>query len=53
MVEQRPVLLTILGDSSAAVCEDDFCVIPGAGASVESVATPGVDAEADAVSPSR
>ena len=31
MVDQKPQTLTILGDPAAAVCEDEFCVIPGTG----------------------
>lgn len=28
MADQKPTTLTILGDSAAAVCNDEFCVIP-------------------------
>jgi hypothetical protein len=28
MAEQKPVALTILGDPAAAICNDEFCVIP-------------------------
>ncbi|HEY4268471.1 MAG TPA: hypothetical protein VGM94_09795 [Galbitalea sp.] len=28
MAVQKPTTLTILGDSAAEVCNDEFCVIP-------------------------